>query len=92
MGRKRTHITIQNGVGVVDPGGVVNLYGLWDWVGMPPRMGPESRSCTFSLGRPVSRKAGNKNKKNCYALSVFKNFILLASSDNDWLMLMRQKM
>ena len=28
-----------------------------------PRMGPESRSCTFSLGRPVSRKAGNKKKK-----------------------------
>ena len=63
VGRKRTHITIQNGVGVVDSGGVVNLYGLWDWVGMPPRMGPESRSCTFSLGRRVSRKAGNKKKK-----------------------------
>ena len=24
-----------------------------------PRMGPESRSCTFPLGRPVSRKADN---------------------------------
>ena len=54
MGRKR--------VGVIDPDGVAKLYGLWDWVGMPPRMGPESRSrhipVTFSLGRPVSRKAG----------------------------------
>ena len=29
-------------VGVVDSGGVANLYGLWDWVGMVPRMGPES--------------------------------------------------
>ena len=28
----------------VDPKGVANLYGLWDWVGMAPRMGPESRS------------------------------------------------
>ena len=37
-----------------------NLYGLWDWVGMAPRMGPESRSSTFPLGRPVSRKAGKK--------------------------------
>ena len=45
-------------VGVVDPGGVANLYQLWDWVGMAPRMGPESRLCTFSLGRPESRKAG----------------------------------
>ena len=36
-------------VGVVDPGGVVNLYALWDWVGMEPRMEPESRSCTFPL-------------------------------------------
>ena len=43
---------------VVDPGGVANLYGLWGWVGMAPRMGPESRSCTFPLGRPVFRKAG----------------------------------
>ena len=45
-------------VGVVDSGGVVNLYGLWDWVGMAPHMGPESHSCKFPLGRPVSRKAG----------------------------------
>ena len=45
-------------VGVVDPGGMAKLYGLWEWVGMAPRMGPESRSCTFPLGRPVSRKAG----------------------------------
>ena len=44
-------------VGVVDPGGVANLYWFWYWVGMAPRMGPESRSSTFSLGRPVSRKA-----------------------------------
>ena len=47
-------------VGVVDPDGVANLYGLWDWVGMAPCMRPESRSCTFSLGRPVSRKAGKQ--------------------------------
>ena len=26
----------------VDPGGVANLYWLWDWVGMAPRMGPMS--------------------------------------------------
>ena len=53
----------------MDPGGVANLYELWDWVGIPlwllvgmaPRMGPESRSCTFLLGRPVSRK-GDKYK------------------------------
>ena len=53
----------------MDLGGVANLYGLWDWVGIPlwllvgmaPRMGPESRSCTFLLGRPVSRK-GDKYK------------------------------
>ena len=29
--------------------------------------------------------------RNCYALSIFKNFILLASSDNDRPILMRQK-
>ena len=45
-------------VGVVDPDGVANLYGLWDWVGMALCMGPESRSCTFPPGRPVARKAG----------------------------------
>ena len=45
-------------VGVEDPGCVVSLYGLRDWVGMAPRMGPKYRSCTFPLGRPVSRKAG----------------------------------
>ena len=44
--------------GVIDPGGVVNLYGLWDWVGMAPCMGPESSLRTFPQGRPVSRKAG----------------------------------
>ena len=32
-----------------------------------PRMGPESRSCTFPLGRPVSRKAD----KYYSAYSVF---------------------
>ena len=30
--------------------------------------------------------------ENCYALSIFRTFILLASSDNDKPMLMRQKM
>ena len=47
-------------VGVVDPDGVANLYRLWDWVGMVPRLGPESHSCTFPLGKPVSRKASGK--------------------------------
>ena len=42
-------------VGNVDPGGAANLYGLCDWVGMAPRMGPESRSGPFRLGKPVSR-------------------------------------
>ena len=37
---------------------VCPAFGLWDWVGMAPLMGPESRSCTFPLVRPVSRKAG----------------------------------
>ena len=55
---KRTHITYSKRVGVVDPGGMVNLDRLWDWVGMVPRMRPESHLCTFPLGRPVSRKAG----------------------------------
>ena len=55
---KRTHISSSKRVGVVDSGGVVNLDGLWDWVGMVPRMRPESHLCTFPLGRPVSRKAG----------------------------------
>ena len=59
MGRKRTHPTGRR-VGDVDPSGVANLYGTWDWVGMTPRMEPESCSCTFPLGRPVSRKAGKK--------------------------------
>ena len=30
IGLKRTHITIRKRVGVVDPGGVANFYGLWD--------------------------------------------------------------
>ena len=41
----------------VDPGGVANLYGLWDWVGIA-RTSHGTRSCTFPLGRLVSRKAG----------------------------------
>ena len=49
--------------GVVDPGVVANLYWLQDWVGMAPRMGRESSSCTFPLGRSVSRKAGKKINK-----------------------------
>ena len=39
MGRKRT----------VDPGGVANLNGLWDWVGMAPCMGPVSHVRAYSL-------------------------------------------
>ena len=31
---------------------------------MAPRMGPQSRSCTFPLGRPVSREAGKRQVKN----------------------------
>ena len=46
--------------GRIDLGGVAILYRLWDLLGMAPRMGPSSRSCTFPLGRPVSRKAGKK--------------------------------
>ena len=41
VGRKRTHTTVRR-VGDVDPSGVANLYGLWDWVGMVARMGPMS--------------------------------------------------
>ena len=33
----------------VDPGGVANLYGLWDWVGMAPRMETMSPVRTHSL-------------------------------------------
>ena len=40
---------------------MANLYGLCDWVGMAPHMGPESRSSTFPPDRPVSRKAGKSN-------------------------------
>ena len=36
-------------VGDVDPGGVANLYGLWDWVGMAPCMGPMSPVRAHSL-------------------------------------------
>ena len=54
IGLKRTHITIRKRVGVVDPGGVANIYGLWGWVGMGPCMGFKSRS----WAGPVSRKAG----------------------------------
>ena len=35
--------------------------------------------------------SGSNFQRNCYALSIFRNFILLASSDNDKPMLMRQK-
>ena len=41
MGRKR--------VVDADPGGVADLYGLWDWVGMAPCMGPMSPVSAFSL-------------------------------------------
>ena len=60
--RKNSHHYSKR-VGVVDPDGVANLCGLWDWVGMTPRMGPESHSCTFPLGQPVSRKAGKKKSQ-----------------------------
>ena len=57
MGRKRTHITSR--VGVVDPGGVANLHGMWDWVGMAPRVAPESRLwvglCTKKLVKKRKR-------------------------------------
>ena len=35
--RKNSHHYSKR-VGVVDPDGVANLYGLWDWVGMTPHM------------------------------------------------------
>ena len=41
MGRKR--------VVDADPGGVADLYGLWDWVGMAPCIGPMSPVSAFSL-------------------------------------------
>ena len=61
-----------------DPGGVANLYGLWDWVGMAPGMGPMSpvRACLFPLGRPVSRKAG----KNIPLMGNFFDFNSTSSS------------
>ena len=34
---------------VKEPGGVANLYGLWDWVGMAPCMGPMSPVRAHSL-------------------------------------------
>ena len=33
-----------------------------------------------------------RDNLNCYALSIFRNFVLLASSDNDKPILMRQQM
>ena len=36
-------------VGVVDPGGVANLYGFWDWAWMAPCMGPMSPVRAHSL-------------------------------------------
>ena len=56
-------------VGVVDPGGVGNLYGLWDWVGMAPRWHLEwdlSPVCAHSLwAGPCPEKLVNK-KINTY--------------------------
>ena len=40
----------------------------------------------------IELKFSEITDRNCYALSIFRNFILLASSDNDKPMLMRQKM
>ena len=45
---KRTHATVRR-VTDVHPGGVANLYGLWDWVGTAPCMGPVSPVRAFSL-------------------------------------------
>ena len=43
MGRKKPAPLFEKSRGRrVDPGGVSNLYGLWEWVGMAPRMGPIS--------------------------------------------------
>ena len=36
-------------LGEADSGGVANLNGLWDWVGMAPCMGPLSPVCAYSL-------------------------------------------
>ena len=62
MGRKEPHHYSKR-VGVVDPGGVTNLYGLWDWVGIAPRIGPESRSCTFLWAGLCPEKLVNRAGK-----------------------------
>ena len=45
----------------------------------------------FIRNNLVCRAPISRDNWNCYALSIFRNFMLLASSDNDKLMLMRQK-
>ena len=47
----------------VDPGGVANLYGLWDWVGMAPCMGPMSPVHAYSLWAGLCPEKLVKNKK-----------------------------
>ena len=64
-------------LGDVYPGSVANLYGLCDWVVMALRMGPESRLCTFPLGRPVSRKAAKKNRVKQDLETIKTNFELI---------------
>ena len=45
--QKNPHYCIKGGD--VDPGGVANLYGLWDCVAMAPYMGPMSPVHAHSL-------------------------------------------
>ena len=57
------------------PGGVANLYGLWDWVGMAPRMGPESvRAHSLWAGlcpeKLLNKYHYNPNKTD-YRISIF---------------------
>ena len=45
-------------------GGVANLYGLWDWVGMAPCMGPMSPVHAYSLWAGLCPEKLVKNKKD----------------------------
>ena len=49
--------------GDVDPSDVASLYGLWDWVGMVPRMGPMSPVRVHSLWAGL-RPEKQVNKSN----------------------------
>ena len=44
----------------MDPGGVANLNGLWDWVEMAPCMGPMSPVRAYSLWARKTCKTKHK--------------------------------